>query len=112
MLESNVDFAIVVGGYNSSNTTHLVELLEQKFKTFFISGPNSLIDAGKISHFDIHQKQVVDSMINLSQHNEKLKIAITSGASCPDAIVDQVIQKILSYSNAEKSIEEVINTLQ
>ncbi|MGB1318868.1 MAG: 4-hydroxy-3-methylbut-2-enyl diphosphate reductase, partial [Flavobacteriales bacterium] len=37
LMETDVDLAIVVGGYNSSNTSHIVELLEEKFPTFFIS---------------------------------------------------------------------------
>ena len=43
MLETPADLAIVVGGYNSSNTSHLVELCEQKLPTYFIEGPEKLI---------------------------------------------------------------------
>jgi 4-hydroxy-3-methylbut-2-enyl diphosphate reductase len=38
LLKSEADFAIVVGGYNSSNTSHIVELCERHFTTFSFQG--------------------------------------------------------------------------
>jgi 4-hydroxy-3-methylbut-2-enyl diphosphate reductase len=98
LLEETADLAIVVGGYNSSNTTHLVELLEQKFTTFFIQSEASIKDEDTISSFDIHSKTVLALDSFLPKNESVTTIIITSGASCPDSIVEGVIQKVLKIS--------------
>ena len=108
LMENEADLAIVVGGSNSSNTTHLVELLEDKFKTFFITSAENIWDVNQVESFDIHQKKWQQHESFLPIEKEKMTIAITSGASCPDAIVDGVIQKILELLGVEKGISEVI----
>ena len=105
LLEESVDLAIVVGGYNSSNTTHLVELLEQKFNTYFIRNESEIIDENQIYSFDIHTKERTLNQRFLPDKQE-LRIAITSGASCPDKLVDEVIHKIIKLKNLNsKSIQ-------
>jgi 4-hydroxy-3-methylbut-2-enyl diphosphate reductase len=106
LLNENVDIAIVVGGYNSSNTSHLVELLEKKFKTFFIFSENNIISKNEIVHFDIHDRKESYSKTFLPA-KEKIRIAITSGASCPDSVVDNIISKILSFFPNSKNIDKV-----
>jgi 4-hydroxy-3-methylbut-2-enyl diphosphate reductase len=108
LMENDADLAIVVGGSNSSNTTHLVELLENKFKTFFITSAENIWNVNEVESFDIHQKEWKQFDSFLPVDREKMTIAITSGASCPDAIVDGVIQKILELLGVEKGISEVI----
>ncbi len=98
LLIETADLAIVVGGYNSSNTTHLVELLEQKFTTFFIQSEASIKDEDTISSFDIHSKTVLALDSFLPKNEGVTTIIITSGASCPDSIVEGVIQKVLKIS--------------
>jgi 4-hydroxy-3-methylbut-2-enyl diphosphate reductase len=98
LLKSDVDLAIVVGGYNSSNTSHIVELLEEKFKTYFISDETKLISEKTISHFTLSNKTESKSE-NYLPNKEVINIAITSGASCPDATVDSVIKKIVGFFN-------------
>lgn len=93
LLKSDADFAIVVGGYNSSNTSHLVELLEQKFPTYFIKNESEIISETSIQHFNIHTS-VCEITNNFVPEKALKKIIITSGASCPDAEVDKVIQRI------------------
>lgn len=112
LMEKEADLAIVVGGYNSSNTTHLVELLEQKFKTYFIRSAEEIKNANEIEHFDIHLKKVITENTFLPSSEKQLKIVITSGASCPDSIVDRVLQKILDLLSVDKTIEEVLNSAQ
>jgi 4-hydroxy-3-methylbut-2-enyl diphosphate reductase len=111
LLENDADLAIVIGGYNSSNTSHLVELLEKKFTTFFISDSRKIESRELIKHFDMHQKnEVVSSFLPGS---EKVRIAVTSGASCPDSIVDDVLNKILSFYDITADIDAVIeNSMQ
>jgi 4-hydroxy-3-methylbut-2-enyl diphosphate reductase len=94
LLEQEADLAIVVGGYNSSNTTHLVELLEQKFKTFFIRSNESILSNNEINSFNIHSKEIEHHSTFLPE-KENIRIILTSGASCPDAVVDGVIQKLI-----------------
>ncbi|MBU0473660.1 MAG: 4-hydroxy-3-methylbut-2-enyl diphosphate reductase [Bacteroidetes bacterium] len=96
LMNTKVDLAIVVGGYNSSNTSHIVELLEEKFKTYFISDETKLISKESISHFDLSKKEDVVTN-NFLPNKEIVDIAITSGASCPDATVDKVIKAIVAF---------------
>ena len=107
LMEVDADLAIVVGGYNSSNTTHLVELLEQKFPTYFIRNHEEIKDENYVQHYDIHKKEIVTTNDFLTA-KRPLKIVLTSGASCPDAMVDNVLQKLLSYFEQSKPIEEVL----
>ena len=104
LLEEEADFAIVVGGYNSSNTTHLVELLEQKFKTYFIQSEKNILSKTVINSYDIHTKNVIEFDSFLDDSSPKT-IIITSGASCPDAIVEGVIEKVLTLSGIESKLK-------
>jgi 4-hydroxy-3-methylbut-2-enyl diphosphate reductase len=110
LMEENLDLALVVGGYNSSNTTHLVELLERKIPTYFIQDASSLLNDLEILSYDIHSQQVV-TVENWLPKVQNVSIGITSGASCPDAVVDQVIQRLLRLTKAEKNIDDVIREL-
>lgn len=110
LLETEADLAIVVGGYNSSNTSHLVELCERKFKTYFISSEKEIIDNNTIHHFDYHNKKHLTST-NFLPAKKPLRIILTSGASCPDSVIEGVIHKINSLFTGVKSTEEVIKHL-
>lgn len=110
LLESDADFAIVVGGYNSSNTSHLVELLERKFHTYFISSEKEIKDKNEIHHFDYSNHKNVHTN-NFIPQKEKVKIILTSGASCPDAEVEKVMNKVLSFFPRSKSVDEIISQL-
>ncbi|MEJ5351890.1 MAG: 4-hydroxy-3-methylbut-2-enyl diphosphate reductase [Melioribacteraceae bacterium] len=110
LTKEEADFAIVVGGYNSSNTSHLAELLEQKFRTYLISDESKIISNKKISHYDIHLHQEIETE-NYIPEKEKIRIAITSGASCPDSIVDNVLNKLLSFFENTKNLEEALQAL-
>ena len=106
LLEQNADFAIVVGGYNSSNTSHLVELCEQKLPTYFINDATKLLSGTEIRHYDFHHKKELITTDYLPTR-EPVKILMTSGASCPDALVEEVIRKIVSFFNVEVKVDEV-----
>lgn len=109
LLESNTDFAIVVGGYNSSNTSHIVELCEEKLPVYFISGAEKILSGNSISHFDIHthtEKTTASWLIK--KESGPTEIILTSGASCPDAILDEVLQKIVSFFNNTKTVEQAL----
>ena len=112
LLETEADFAIVVGGYNSSNTTHLVELLESKFDVYFIASENEIDENGFVSHYNIHSCEIEKKQLFSDTINSKLRIIITSGASCPDAVVDAVIRKILLINKENSDIEKAIELIQ
>jgi 4-hydroxy-3-methylbut-2-en-1-yl diphosphate reductase len=108
VLEENADLAIVVGGYNSSNTSHIVELCEERFPTYFISSADKIIDKNLVEHFDIHNKEEQSSN-NFIPEKEFVNIILTSGASCPDSVVEEIMFKILSLFKNVNPIDEVIN---
>ncbi len=111
MLETEADFAIVVGGYNSSNTSHLVELCEEKFPTYFIRSADDILSSKEISHFNLHKNEAVTT-ISFLPERKPIKILLTSGASCPDAVVEAVITKLVSFYNASKTMGEVMEEYQ
>jgi len=110
LLETDADLAIVVGGYNSSNTSHLVELCERKFPTYFISSETEIESIKVIHHFDYPNKKLITTTDFLPK-KENLKIVITSGASCPDSLLDAVMNKLNALLGKTKKSEEVIKAL-
>jgi 4-hydroxy-3-methylbut-2-enyl diphosphate reductase len=96
MLETEADLAIVVGGYNSSNTSHLVELCEEKLASYFINNEEKIVSSKEILHYNFHTKKEI-----LTSHylpaKQPAKILLTSGASCPDALVEGVINKLVNF---------------
>jgi 4-hydroxy-3-methylbut-2-en-1-yl diphosphate reductase len=99
MLETKADLAIVVGGYNSSNTSHLVELCEEILPTYFISSEDKMISRNEVLHYNFHTKEEILTAGYLPA-KEPVKILITSGASCPDALVEGVINRLAGYFGA------------
>jgi len=97
LLEAPADVAIVVGGYNSSNTSHLVELCEEKLPTYFISSEEKILSPGEILHYNFHTRQELHTTGWLPRTDGPVRILVSSGASCPDALVEAVISKIANY---------------
>lgn len=103
LIETRADLAIVAGGYNSSNTTHLVELCEQKLPVYFINSAEKILSQKEILHYDYHNKQELLTS-NFLPDKKPVKILMTSGASCPDAVVESIIRKLASFYNAEERL--------
>lgn len=108
LAETDADIALVVGGYNSSNTTHLVEILEHKFPTYHVRDASEMKSGSEIQHFNQWQKEILTTKDWLPDSKRPLKVALTSGASCPDVLVDEVLLKVLSYFESAKEIDEVL----
>ncbi|MEC8611221.1 MAG: 4-hydroxy-3-methylbut-2-enyl diphosphate reductase [Bacteroidota bacterium] len=108
LLEVPADIAIVVGGYNSSNTSHLVELCEKKLPTYFIKSEKEIISKDLIRHFDYKNQKLLETNNFLPLKSENVKIILTSGASCPDSEVDKVLKKLLTFYDNVRPIKEVI----
>ena len=107
MLQIKADLAIVIGGYNSSNTTHLVELCEEKLPTYFINTEEKILSDNEILHFNFHDKSEILTR-NFLPDKKPVRILITSGASCPDALVEGVIRKLANFYSVEKNVEKMI----
>lgn len=107
LLETGADLAIVVGGYNSSNTSHIVELCERKFATYFINSENEITSATEIHHFDYPRKQRLTTYDFLPS-KDPVKIVLTSGASCPDTLVDRVMLRLLEFFPRAKPVEALL----
>jgi 4-hydroxy-3-methylbut-2-en-1-yl diphosphate reductase len=104
MLEKEADLALIVGGYNSSNTSHLVELCEQKLPTYFIENEDCLLSATEIRHFDLHS-HCERTTENYLPASTPLRVMITSGASCPDALVERVMTRLALITGNEGALE-------
>ncbi|MFT4679228.1 MAG: 4-hydroxy-3-methylbut-2-enyl diphosphate reductase [Flavobacteriales bacterium] len=107
LLEESADLAIVVGGYNSSNTAHIVELCEEKLPTYFIGSDNDILDEQHIQHWDVHKNELVTSK-DFIKSIRPANIIVTSGASCPDSMVERVVLKLLSFFENCNSVEAVV----
>ncbi|HEY8402346.1 MAG TPA: 4-hydroxy-3-methylbut-2-enyl diphosphate reductase, partial [Cytophagaceae bacterium] len=111
MLEEDADYAIIIGGHNSSNTSQLYKLAEEKFgeKAYYIESEQDILSKEAISHFDFKNKKVVTRSF-LTEELKPVKIMITAGASCPDGIIHQVVIKINSFFEAGqiKDVDEVL----
>lgn len=111
LLNTPADLAIVMGGKNSSNSSHLVELCEQKLPTYFIDDANKIIDENKIikTNWNDKSEEIIEKYLPAKN---TVTILMTSGASCPDTVVESVIRKIAGYYNVEEALDEVIQFWQ
>lgn len=109
LASENADLAVIVGGYNSSNTMHLVEILEHHCPSYHVRDASEIKSPEEVHHFDQWKKEVLVSRDWLPVSGGKpVTIAITSGASCPDVLVDEVLLKILGYFGGTRPLEEVL----
>jgi len=92
MLDEPMDLLIVAGGYNSSNTSHLAEMGEQKLPTYFIRNASRLESRDRITHYDLHAKREITTT-NWLPHRP-VTIGITAGASCPNNLIEDAILRL------------------
>jgi 4-hydroxy-3-methylbut-2-enyl diphosphate reductase len=107
MLQTDADLAIVIGGYNSSNTSHLVELCEEKLPTYFINNEEKILSREEIRHYNFHTKEEILTR-GFLPGKEPVKILVTSGASCPDALVEGIINKLAQLLAPASNPEDLI----
>ena len=103
MLEQDADMALVIGGYNSSNTSHLAELCELKLPTYYISDEHCLVSKEEIRHFDLHTHKEITTNGYMPLHRP-MRVMITSGASCPDALVERVMSRLADLTGNAAAI--------
>ena len=90
---------LVVGGYNSSNTSHLAEMGEEKLPTYFVLNASRLVSRDEIKHYNLHEKREVVSHFWLP--NGPVVVGITAGASCPNNLIEETL--IASFRVARHS---------
>lgn len=110
VLKEKADLALVLGGYNSSNTSQLVTILSEKMPVYFIKDADELVSVNEINHFE-YSGHIHKNSKNWLSNNEPVTIVLTSGASCPDPIVEAVLRKVLSFYPNSNSIESVLDSL-
>ena len=106
LLDESLDLLIVVGGYNSSNTSHLVEIGEKKLPTWFVRNAECLISATEIRHYDIHQKSESISRDWLPE-KPLLTVGVTAGASCPNNLIEDTIRRLFELRGI--SVKELLD---
>lgn len=95
MLKTKMDLLLVVGGYNSSNTAHLVEIGEKELPTFFISDASQIKSLHEIVHYDLHHaKETTSNYAEVFTGKEKVIIGLTAGASCPNNLIEATVKKV------------------
>ena len=113
LLAGGADVALVVGGYNSSNTSHLVELCEAHMPTLFVRNELEWKEDG-VHHFDMHTGTMnvsSDPLPEAGEGEEVPTVLITSGASCPDASVERVLRKVLEHYGG-RDVESVLTEFE
>ena len=122
LIEDGGDIGIVVGGYNSSNTSHLVDLCSQAMPTYFVRDADEIVSAKLIRHFDVHAKTARETYDWLSASepsgaassspHRPIDIVLTAGASCPDALLDDVLRKVVGFFDDVRPVESVLEPFQ
>lgn len=108
LIASGGDLAIIVGGYNSSNTSHLVELCQDHMPAYYIKDADEIIDRRQIRHLDLKSKQIRLTDGWLVDDRHPLEILLTAGASCPDVLVEQVLKKITGFYGVQEVLEQIL----
>ncbi|MFT5365541.1 MAG: 4-hydroxy-3-methylbut-2-enyl diphosphate reductase [Candidatus Latescibacterota bacterium] len=107
LIAQKADVVLVVGGYNSSNTSHIVELCESAMPTYFVKNETELISDKEIQHFSLSKREIMTTHDWLPKKHP-LDVALTCGASCPDAVVDEVLLRVLSFFGQTRAIDDVL----
>jgi 4-hydroxy-3-methylbut-2-enyl diphosphate reductase len=107
VLNSEADLALVVGGYNSSNTSQIVTILSEKMPAYFVQDESEILSDSLIRHYDYSGQELKQTSLWLPKKNP-LHIVLTSGASCPDTVLEAVMNKILDMTGQDRSADEVI----
>lgn len=95
LLETRPDLVLIVGGFNSSNTTHLAEITLQRAPTYHIRGAEDLLSKEEIHHLDSRSLKEKKSSDWLPRPLSR--VAISSGASTPDILIEKVISRVEEF---------------
>src|SRR5436305_8483578 len=104
LLEVKLDLLLVVGGYNSSNTSHLAEMGEKVLPTYFIKNAAKMVSDKLIIHYNLHKQQEVETRDWLP--DGKITVGITAGASCPNNLIEDAIRRLCELKGV--SVQELL----
>ena len=111
VLVSQPDLALIVGGYNSSNTAHLVEICSGAIPSYLISDSEELLSPNCIRHYDIEMRERVE-VADWLPSTRPLRLAVSSGASCPDVLMNEVVERVAAFCGyGPEDIEAALNQL-
>lgn len=104
MLKTKMDLLLVVGGYNSSNTAHLVEIGEKELPTFFIRDASQIKSLEEIVHYDLHhEKETTSNYANVFAGKDHVIVGLTAGASCPNNLIEATVKKVFELRGEKLS---------
>src|SRR6185436_1476703 len=92
LLHEPMDLLLVIGGYNSSNTSHLAEMGEAKLPTYFVKNAAKMVSDKLIVHWNLHLHAEIET--NNWLPSGKTTVGITAGASCPNNLIEDVIRRL------------------
>jgi 4-hydroxy-3-methylbut-2-enyl diphosphate reductase len=92
LLDVPLNLLLVVGGYNSSNTSHLAEMGEEKLPTYFVRNASRLVSKQEILHYDLHEKKEIIARDWLPEG--PIVVGITAGASCPNNLIEETLVRL------------------
>ena len=92
LLLDPLDLLLVIGGYNSSNTSHLAEMGEARLATYFVKNAAKMVSDKMIQHYDQHAQKELETPNWLPAG--KITVGITAGASCPNNLIEDVIRRL------------------
>ena len=102
MLDEPMDLLLVVGGYNSSNTSHLAEMGEAKLPTYFVRNAGRLESRERIRHYNLHSRR--EELTENWLPPAPLTIGITAGASCPNNLIEDTILRVFELHGIGREI--------
>ena len=106
MLAQPLDLLLVIGGYNSSNTSHLAEMGEAKLPTYFIKNAAKMVSDHLIHHYDQHLHKEVATNDWLPAGD--ITVGVTAGASCPNNLIEDAIRRIFELRGV--SVQELLKS--
>lgn len=106
LLREPLDLLLVIGGYNSSNTSHLAEMGEARLPTYFIKNAAKIVSDKLIRHYDQHLQSEIESRDWLPPG--EVTIGITAGASCPNNLIEDTIRRVFELRGV--SVQQLLES--
>ncbi len=105
LMQKKIDLMLVVGGYNSSNTGHLAEMSAEYCPSYHVKDASCLKSADEIEYKVIFKEDIRVATNWLAKGD--LKVGITAGASTPNRVIEEVIQRLFELANQDFKTPEV-----